>query len=43
MSSSKNDLSLHRKNAAEWLIYAALYPFYLLVRVFSFVSGRLRG
>ena len=34
---------LHRKNAAEWAMYAALYPAYLAVRLFSFVSSRLRG
>ena len=35
--------SLHRKNAAEWVMYAALYPAYVVLRVFSFVSSRLRG
>ncbi len=33
----------HRKNAAEWVMWAALYPAYVIVRLFSFVSNRLRG
>jgi hypothetical protein len=33
----------HRKNAAEWVMYAALYPAYLAARLFAFVSSRLRG
>jgi hypothetical protein len=33
----------HRNNAAEWVMYAALYPVYLMVLLFTFVSSWLRG
>jgi hypothetical protein len=35
----------HRKNAAEWLMWLALYPVALLIRLFAavFAPSRLRG
>ena len=35
--------NLHRNNLAEWVIYGALYPVYLIHRLFTFASSRLRG
>ena len=34
---------MHRKNAAEWVMYAVLYPVYLIARLFHYVSHRIRG
>jgi hypothetical protein len=38
-----DEKSLHRKNAAEWLMVMAVAPFVLLLRSCDFVASRLRG
>jgi hypothetical protein len=43
MSSTRPEPSLHRNNAAEWVMWLAVAPFVLLLRVISFASSRLRG